>query len=163
MTQMKHKVVTVVVSAMAVYLAVGCTLQLVPAAVGNAAVPTAASASAVTETGVLATPTTMHGEASDAAIPTPSAYREFLDGEIRGIDPQTIAGYLAGEGLGMALPAELNGYPGPRHVLDLRSELGVLIELEQNPTLSPSFRFPLGWYGHLSRAKSLLQIGTVVK
>jgi Spy/CpxP family protein refolding chaperone len=30
---------------------------------------------------------------------------------------------LNGEGMGLARPAELNGYPGPRHVLDLGSEL----------------------------------------
>jgi Spy/CpxP family protein refolding chaperone len=30
---------------------------------------------------------------------------------------------LAGEGLGMALPAELNGYPGPRHLLALQIDL----------------------------------------
>jgi Spy/CpxP family protein refolding chaperone len=55
--------------------------------------------------------------------PTPSAYGELLDTEIRGIDPATIEGYRTGAGLGMALPAELNGYPGPRHVLDLADEL----------------------------------------
>ena len=66
--------------------------------------------------------------ASELATPTPSAYRELLASDIRGIDPETIAGYLAGEGLGMALPAELNGYPGPRHVLDLRAELELTSE-----------------------------------
>lgn len=55
--------------------------------------------------------------------PTPSAYGELLDTEIRGIDPATIEGYRTGAGLGMALPAELNGYPGPRHVLELADEL----------------------------------------
>ncbi len=55
--------------------------------------------------------------------PTPSAYGALLDTEIRGIDPATIEGYRTGAGLGMALPAELNGYPGPRHVLDLADDL----------------------------------------
>jgi Spy/CpxP family protein refolding chaperone len=63
--------------------------------------------------------------------PTPSAYAELLDGEIRGIDPDTVAGYLAGEGLGLALPAELNGYPGPRHVLELRAELDLTSEQKE--------------------------------
>lgn len=54
---------------------------------------------------------------------TPSAYGELLDTEIRGIDPATIEGYRTGAGLGLALPAELNGYPGPRHVLELADEL----------------------------------------
>ena len=57
------------------------------------------------------------------ATPTPSAYQSLLDTEIRGIDSKTIEGYLSGEGMGMALPAELNGYPGPRHVLDLAKDL----------------------------------------
>jgi Spy/CpxP family protein refolding chaperone len=34
-----------------------------------------------------------------------------------------IAALLNGEGMGMAKAAELNGYPGPRHVLDLAVEL----------------------------------------
>ncbi|HEX9703392.1 MAG TPA: hypothetical protein VGA19_11120 [Rhodospirillales bacterium] len=35
------------------------------------------------------------------------------------------ADLLAGRGWGLAKPAELNGYPGPRHVLDLAGELGL--------------------------------------
>ena len=57
--------------------------------------------------------------------PTPSAYVALLDTEIRGIDSKTIEGYLNGAGLGLALPAELNGYPGPRHILDLADELSL--------------------------------------
>jgi Spy/CpxP family protein refolding chaperone len=34
-----------------------------------------------------------------------------------------IQGLLNGEGMGMAKAAELNHYPGPRHVLDLASQL----------------------------------------
>lgn len=33
------------------------------------------------------------------------------------------AAIARGEGFGMAFPAELNGYPGPRHILDLQNEL----------------------------------------
>jgi Spy/CpxP family protein refolding chaperone len=62
--------------------------------------------------------------------PTPSAYGELLDTEIRGIDSETIEGYLTGAGIGLALPAELNGYPGPRHVLDLANELALTPEQE---------------------------------
>lgn len=39
-----------------------------------------------------------------------------------------IAGHLAGRGLGYARPAELNGYPGPMHVLELKDELGLTPE-----------------------------------
>ena len=62
-------------------------------------------------------------QAQAQLTPTPSAYGELLDTEIRGIDPATIEGYRTGAGLGLALPAELNGYPGPRHVLELADEL----------------------------------------
>jgi len=54
---------------------------------------------------------------------TPSGYDSLLDTEIRGISEEDIEGYRTGAGLGFALPAELNGYPGPRHVLDLSVEL----------------------------------------
>lgn len=60
--------------------------------------------------------------------PTPSAYRELLDTEIRGLSPETIDGYRNGAGMGMALPAELNGYPGPRHILDLADDLELTTE-----------------------------------
>ncbi len=57
------------------------------------------------------------------ATPTPSAYVSLLDSEIRGLDQDTIEGFLTGKGLGQALPAELNGYPGPRHTIDMAEEL----------------------------------------
>lgn len=43
--------------------------------------------------------------------------------EIKALSPAEIEGYLKGEGMGLAKAAELNHYPGPRHVLDLASEL----------------------------------------
>ena len=42
---------------------------------------------------------------------------------MRGLTPEQIAGLRAGDGMGYALPAELNGYPGPKHVLELADEL----------------------------------------
>jgi hypothetical protein len=45
--------------------------------------------------------------------------------EIKALSAEEMAGYLAGEGMGMALAAELNGWPGPRHVLDLADPLGL--------------------------------------
>lgn len=75
--------------------------------------------------------------AEQEATPTPSPYRELLDGEIRGIDDQTIEDYLTGKGMGLALPAELNGYPGPRHVLDLAEDLD--LSAEQNTQIQALF------------------------
>lgn len=52
-------------------------------------------------------------------------YGELLDREIKALSAEEVEGLLRGEGMGMALPAELNGYPGPRHVLDLAGELSL--------------------------------------
>ena len=62
-------------------------------------------------------------QAQDQPTPTPSGYIDLLDTEIRGLSPEQIETYRTGVGGGLALPAELNGYPGPRHVLDLADEL----------------------------------------
>lgn len=42
---------------------------------------------------------------------------------IKALSAEDIAGLLKGEGMGMAKAAELNGYPGPKHVLALAEEL----------------------------------------
>ena len=39
--------------------------------------------------------------------------------ELKALSPDDVAAYLEGRGLGFAKPAELNGYPGPMHVLEL--------------------------------------------
>jgi len=43
--------------------------------------------------------------------------------EIKSLSKQEISDYLDGKGMGYAKVAELNHYPGPRHVLDLAHEL----------------------------------------
>lgn len=43
--------------------------------------------------------------------------------EVQTLTPEEVAGLLEGEGMGLARPAEMNGYPGPRHVLDLADSL----------------------------------------
>lgn len=45
--------------------------------------------------------------------------------EIRALSEQDVAALLGGEGAGYALAAELNRYPGPRHVLDLGDALSL--------------------------------------
>lgn len=42
---------------------------------------------------------------------------------IKALAPARIEGLLAGHGLGYAKAAELNGYPGPKHVLELADAL----------------------------------------
>jgi Spy/CpxP family protein refolding chaperone len=43
--------------------------------------------------------------------------------EIKTLPVDEVQGLLNGDGMGMARAAELNHYPGPRHVLDLASQL----------------------------------------
>lgn len=47
---------------------------------------------------------------------------------IKALSPQEIGDYLAGKGMGLAKAAELNGYPGPAHVLELAAELELTVE-----------------------------------
>jgi len=50
--------------------------------------------------------------------------------EIKALSAEEIEGLLDGKGLSLALPAELNGLPGPKHVLEMRSELGLTPDQE---------------------------------
>ncbi|MGB5295721.1 MAG: Spy/CpxP family protein refolding chaperone [Thermoanaerobaculia bacterium] len=52
-----------------------------------------------------------------------SPYVALEGREIKALSPEQIEGYEAGLGMGLAMAAEMNGYPGPRHVLELRDEL----------------------------------------
>jgi hypothetical protein len=42
---------------------------------------------------------------------------------IKSLSPEEITDYLSGNGMGLAKAAELNGYPGPAHVLGLAGDL----------------------------------------
>ena len=48
--------------------------------------------------------------------------------EIKALSSGDIDDYRNGRGMSLALAAELNGYPGPRHVLDLSEPLGLTAE-----------------------------------
>lgn len=50
-------------------------------------------------------------------------YAGFEAREIAALSAEDIAELEAGGGWGLALPAELNGYPGPKHVLELAQAL----------------------------------------
>ena len=65
-----------------------------------------------------------------AAIATPvladnpsTPYAGQQTRSIKALSPEDISALLNGEGIGMAKAAELNGYPGPKHVLDFAREL----------------------------------------
>lgn len=53
----------------------------------------------------------------------PSPYAGQQHREIKALSPEQIERYLSGEGMGLAKSAELNGYPGPKHVLELADSL----------------------------------------
>ena len=57
------------------------------------------------------------------ASPTPYAGQEKR--EIKALSAEEVASYLSGAGMGFARAAELNHYPGPRHVLDMSAKLGL--------------------------------------
>lgn len=60
-----------------------------------------------------------------------SPYAGLEAREIKALSSEEIADLTAGRGMGLALAAELNGYPGPRHVLDLAQELQLSAEQQQ--------------------------------
>jgi len=57
-----------------------------------------------------------------------SPYAGWEGREIKALSPEEIASLRAGEGMGLALAAELNGWPGPRHVLDMADSLALTAE-----------------------------------
>lgn len=62
---------------------------------------------------------------------TPSPYANQSESPIRGLSPQEVDDLLNGSGAGYARMAELNSYPGPRHVLDFKNELALSPSQEQ--------------------------------
>ena len=47
---------------------------------------------------------------------------------VSSVSSEDIADLENGAGWGLALPAELNGYPGPRHILELQDELDLSVD-----------------------------------
>jgi hypothetical protein len=57
--------------------------------------------------------------------PTPGPYAGQQHSSIPGLTEAEIAGYREARGMGLARPADINGYPGPLHVLELADALGL--------------------------------------
>jgi Spy/CpxP family protein refolding chaperone len=60
-----------------------------------------------------------------AAADTPRPYAGFDARSIKALSEQQVSDLRAGRGMGFALAAELNGYPGPVHVLELADKIGL--------------------------------------
>jgi Spy/CpxP family protein refolding chaperone len=54
-----------------------------------------------------------------------SPYSGLEQRTVKALSDEQIADLRVGRGMGLALPAELNGYPGPVHVLELADRLGL--------------------------------------
>ena len=54
-----------------------------------------------------------------------SPYAGFEQRAVKALSADEIADLRSGRGMGLALEAELNGYPGPVHVIELASELAL--------------------------------------
>ena len=55
----------------------------------------------------------------------PGGYAGQQSREVKALSAQEMADLAAGRGMGLARAAELNHYPGPAHVLELRDRLGL--------------------------------------
>lgn len=65
---------------------------------------------------------------SGCAVPGLSPYAGQEQRAIKALSSAEIDGLLAGRGMGYARAAELNGYPGPMHVLELATQLELTAE-----------------------------------
>lgn len=65
------------------------------------------------------------GIASAAWAQTHQPYTGLQTRHVKALSDQQIADLKAGRGMGLALAAELNGYPGPMHVLELAAPLAL--------------------------------------
>jgi hypothetical protein len=61
--------------------------------------------------------------AAHAQTATPAPYAGQQQRAIKSLSDSEVSGLLAGSGAGLAKAAELNGYPGPAHVLELAKDL----------------------------------------
>ncbi len=68
---------------------------------------------------------TMLGFASSAWAQAHQPYAGLQARPVKALSDEQIADLKAGRGMGLALAAELNGYPGPMHVLELATPLGL--------------------------------------
>ena len=60
-----------------------------------------------------------------AAVAQHQPYSGMQERAIKSLSDQQIADLNAGRGMGLALAAELNGYPGPMHAIELADKLGL--------------------------------------
>jgi Spy/CpxP family protein refolding chaperone len=77
------------------------------------------------------------GHRGASPAPAPQTYAGQQSRAVSSLSADEVEGLLAGRGLGLARPAEVNGYPGPMHVLELAGELH--LSPEQKTQVQASF------------------------
>lgn len=82
-----------------------------------------------------------------AAIAQHSPYAGQQQRAIKALSAQEVGDIEAGQGMGLAKAAELNGYPGPTHVLELKEQLAL-----RSAQLEPTQRLLAE---HKARAKAI--------
>ena len=58
-------------------------------------------------------------------------YAGLQQRDIKALDDRQLSDLRLGRGMGLALAAELNGYPGPMHVLELKDQLRLIADQRQ--------------------------------
>src|SRR6202165_3110296 len=72
------------------------------------------------------------GLSSNALAQSAQPYSGMQNRPIKALSDQQVADLKAGRGMGLALAAELNGYPGPSHLVELSDQLGLTSEQLSN-------------------------------
>jgi Spy/CpxP family protein refolding chaperone len=75
--------------------------------------------------------------ATGASAQTTQPYAGMQSRPVKALSDQQIADLKAGRGMGLAMAAELNGYPGPLHLLELADQLA--LTADQRVTLKGMF------------------------
>jgi Spy/CpxP family protein refolding chaperone len=68
------------------------------------------------------------GLSSTALAQSAQPYSGMQSRPIKALSDQQVADLKAGRGMGLALAAELNGYPGPSHLVEFSDQLGFTAE-----------------------------------
>lgn len=74
-------------------------------------------------TGFAIAQASQHGHGAHGGSSNP--YAAFKDRQIKALSPEQEADLRQGRVMGLALAAEMNGYPGPMHVLQLADQIGL--------------------------------------
>ncbi len=76
----------------------------------------------------------------DSRVPEhPSPYAGQRDVSVTGLLPEEVTALEGGKGMAQALPAEVNGYPGPLHVLEAVSDGTLDLRPEQHRDIQATY------------------------